>query len=167
MEEGKQKLVAGLTIGGGVAFFAGIALWFVMMGGGAAGLANRGDSTMLMYAGLPIGIAVIGLVVGFVGLFLGFRHAFSDDTKEQVVSLPNVYVMNCLILDKKGDTIFDPGMYDPEELFYYVQLEIAPGIKKEFRTVPEVFGTIGEGMRGTASVQGKWLGQFVPNRPAS
>lgn len=167
MEEGKQKLVAGLTIGGGVAFFAGIVLWFVMMGGGAAAMANRGDPTMLLYAGLPIGIGVLGLVVGFVGLFMGFRQAFSDDSKEPIVDLEGVYVMNCLILDKKGDTIFDPGMYDPEDLFYYIQVEFGNGIKKEFRTTSEVFATIGEGMRGTASVQGKWLGKFVPNRPAS
>lgn len=166
MEAGKQKLVSVLTLVGTALFIIGLIIWFMMIGGGAAGAAKRGDLTMLTYSGLPLGLCGIGAVTALAGLFIGFRTAFAKDSSAPVIESPDTYIIACSVLDKRGELVFEPQMYDPEELFYYVQVQFPDGTKKELRTLSEVFYQLGEGQRGTAQHQGKWLGKFVSNRPS-
>lgn len=166
MEAGKQKLIGVLTIAGVALFAIGLVIWFMMIGGGAAGAAKRGDLTMLTYSGIPLSLCALGALMGLVGLFIGFRTAFAKDSKAPILAVADSYIIACTILDKRGELVFEPQMFDPEELFYYVQVQFPDGQKKELRTVSEVFGQLGEGMRGTAHYQGKWLGKFVSNRPS-
>ena len=138
-----------------------------MIGGGAAAAAKRDDLSMLAYSGLPLGLCAIGSLMALCGLFVGFKTAFAKDSNAPKIDSPDAYIIACTIRDKRGEPVYEPQMYDPEELFYYVQVQFANGSKKELRTVSEVFAGIGEGQRGIVSHQGKWLGKFVSNRPSS
>lgn len=51
---------------------------------------------------------------------------------------------------------------------YYVRMDFGPQVgSTELECVEPVFYQCGEGMRGTAEVQGKWLGAFHPDTGAS
>ena len=52
-----------------------------------------------------------------------------------------------------------------DNLRYFVRLWFPNGTQNEYRCGPDVFGQCGEGMWGSATVQGDWLGGFVPKAP--
>ncbi len=149
MIEGKLvDKFSGLFIAGGVMFVAGCFL-----------------------AGLSIvigGLLTLGIILFFAGLgtlvfavLRGLHHTMGPDSGKPEIVLNDVYIMAMLRVDSKGDMIFDPEAFDPSELKYLVQIQHADGTKIEYRTSPEVFGSMGEGMRGKAIVQGRWLAQFT------
>lgn len=167
MDASKQKRIAYLVGGGAVLFFVGLVFWFLMIGGGAAAAAKQGDPSMMLLSGLPLGITVIGLFMAFAGLVIGWKSAFSDDSKRPLTDVENIYIIAAFILDRKGDKVFEPEMYEPDDIRHYVQIRFPDGTAQEVQTAPELFALIGEGMKGTATIQGRWMSAFVPNRPPS
>lgn len=165
MEADKQKKIAFLVGTGGVMFVVGIFFWFLMVGGGSAAAAKQGDVSMLLLAGLPLGISILGLFVAFAGLMVGWKAAFADDSGKEPRDLEGAYIIAAFILDRKGDKVFDVDMHDPDDVRYYLQIRLTDGSAREVETAPGLFASIGEGMTGTATVQGRWLSGFVPNRP--
>jgi hypothetical protein len=64
----------------------------------------------------------------------------------------------------------DESMWeDGDEHKFYVKFFMPDGSFKEFMGPKEVFDSCGEGMKGEATVDGKWLGKFEPwvGRPDS
>jgi len=122
---------------------------------------------MLTYSWVPVGICSVGAILALSGLYSGFKTARAWDSDEPVIDSKNATIVSCTMMDKRGELVAEPQLYDPERLLYYVQVQFADGSEHELRTVSEIFAGIVEGQRGVVSYQGKWLGKFVPNRPSS
>lgn len=160
MESDKQKTIGCLTIGGGAMFVFGLVAFFMMVSGGAAAAAKQGNPSMLLLSGLPLGLCLLGAIACGYGLYIGYKAAFSNDAEAPVVESRNAYVIACFVLDNHGEKVYDPDMFDDDEIKHYVQVELADGTKKEFRTAESVYNGIGEGQRGTVTYQGNWLSRF-------
>jgi hypothetical protein len=155
----------GAMIGGGCLMSViGVTAFF--FGGGISllrALAGQSDGA----EGVIIGVicmlmAVGGLVLVIVGLFVGIREGSGDNRDKPEQRVPQTYIIGKLVLDLKGEQVYDPDMYEPEELQLLVQVRMPGKRKEEFKTHPLVFNSIGEGMTGTVVFQGRWLSQFIP-----
>jgi hypothetical protein len=165
MDSSKQRLVRMLTIVGGSLTLLGVMAYFMMLAGGAAAMAKRGDPNMFAFAGLPLVVSLIGCAMAAAGLWIGFRHTFKNDSASPVQAVEGAYIIACVATNKTGDPVFDRDMYDRSELQYYVQVRLPDDSRSEYKTSADVFESLGEGLTGTAIIQGKWLGQFQTNRP--
>lgn len=94
-------------------------------------------------------------IVTGIGAGLGSDHKKPEERHERV------YIMSKLLLTKKGETVLDIDLHDPDTLQYLIQIHFENGRKSEFRTSPAVFDAIREGQRGTLLIQGKWINQFI------
>lgn len=110
--------------------------------------------------GLLIPVFGIGLVGA--GVYIGLKETHGDNSTKPVERTENAYIMNVLVINSKGEQVFDPEMYDSNELKYIVQIAYPHGRKEEYETSPYLLSGIGEGMRGVATVQGNWLSKFEP-----
>jgi len=153
-----QKRISNLLIYGfGAIVVGGLGFVFTAMGGGlftsqAAAVATAGVFFLVALAG---GAMLVGAMV------VGGKQAFGNDADKAIETANDVYIISLLILNKDQSPIYDPDMFDEDELRCYVQVEFADGRKREFETSLAVMGTIGDGMRGNITYQGKWLSQFV------
>lgn len=138
----QQKLVILLIVSGACVFLCG-----------GFGYATTLSNTNFV-------IVLVGLALAGGGIYYGFKTAGGDNASKPVETADHVYIMNILIINKRGDHVFDPEMYDPEELKHIVQIAMPGGRREEFETHPDVLATMGEGMRGRITYQGKWLNRF-------
>lgn len=153
-----QSRITGFVIGGIAAIIVGIlGFMFTAMGGGLFGSQAAAMATAGFF--ILCGLGGAGLLVA--AAVIGGREAFGSNEGKPVQSAENVYIISTLIPNESHDPIYDPDMYDEEDLRCYVQIEFASGRKQEFETNLAVLSTIGEGMRGTITYQGKWLSSFV------
>lgn len=152
-------------MGGGASFAIGLTLWFMFLGAGAAAGAKQGDFTLYLLAGLPLILVIGGVIAAGLGLGIGWRYALSDDTTDQIREFPGCYIIALLILDHKSEKVFDVDLHSPDDVFWYAQVRQSDGNCRELRLDPNLYATLGEGMQGTASIQGKWLVAFAPTRP--
>lgn len=141
----RQKLVMRLIVGGVLCFPASVFLFFFW------GLPGRIAGVLL----IPAGIALVG-----IGLAMGWGTAFGDPRKKPVQNVSGVYVISKVIVDDRAQHVFEPSVYDPEDLKFLIQIRFANGKSTEFETSPEVYDEVGEGMNGDIVHQGKWLSQF-------
>lgn len=135
---------------------------------------------MLLFQGTPsgatvsvvrisqFGFFVIGigmLLMAYAGIRLLILSRFSSDAEKPIRTIEYGYVIAKVCETEDRLTVYDPDMFDPLELNYYVQVAYEGG-REEFQTGRAVFDSIGEGMNGNFTVQGKWLNsfQFVPRR---
>lgn len=134
-------------------------------GGLGAGLffGSQGSALMVLGFFILLGLAGVGMLVA--ALIIGSKEAFGNDNAKPVETQPDVYIMSTMIMTKQHDPVYDPDMFDDNDLRCYVQVEFPSGQKREFETHRVVLAAIGEGMRGTITYQGKWLSKFVMNRP--
>ncbi len=165
MDTQKQKRIAVLVTTGAIMFFGGIVFWFILVGGGASNLIGQGNPLILMLAGLPIGITILGLLVAGYGLYLGWQAAFSDDTKDILRTSEGCYIIAALVLNSESQPVYDIDMYDESEIHRFIQIRFADGSAREYEVGLELFSRLGEGMRGVATTQGKKLHDFVPTMP--
>lgn len=122
--------------------------------------------TVPMYAltlnrGLMV-MCILGLVIAGIGLYIGLRDTHGDVSKLPVTVVDGAKIMNVLIVDKKGDHVFDPEMFDPDDLKYIVQVLMPNGRREEFETARQLLDYMGEGMTGRIAHQGRWLSKFEP-----
>lgn len=139
-----------LFIGGGLGVVAGGFFTTIGLISGALGLIILG--TFIFLGGT--GTLIYALATG-----LSFSMGANDKKPEE--RHEGAYIMNKLVVTRKGEPVYDADMHDPEEIQYLVQVEFANGRKTELKTSPEVFGSIGEGQKGMLLVQGRWINQFV------
>lgn len=158
----KQRIIVNLTIWGFVAIIAAV-IGFMMFGG--IGSLFLGIRTGAMLAGFCILVGLIGAGMLVAAMVYALRQSAGSHADRPVERHENAYIISCQILNDRHEPIFDPDMYDEDEYKCFVQVELANGRKVEYETTRAVMGTIGEGMRGTITVQGNWLGQFEMTRP--
>jgi len=146
---------------------------------------DKGLATIMMVGLWMMGIAVLLIVASVVNLYFfivaiplfliglivtGYAvlKGLHTEKKASRSGTPH-QIPDCLIIAKFatngiGEMIFndyDILMDDPKVKFY-VQMQAQTGSKMELTTNSTVWQTCGEGMRGTAMVQGDWLGAFAP-----
>ena len=174
-EARRQSFVAwGLGIGVALVLFCGIGTYAAAAGsvfratytGDAVSGAIRdmgpANAALAAFGGVILGLLLIAgtLVYGVVldraetkGAALGIEHA-------------RVIARYALTADGVLHTDAESIEY-AENPRYYVRLALPGRGSVEFRTAPETFWNCGEGMTGTAEIQGKWLGRFLPYRMPS
>jgi hypothetical protein len=109
--------------------------------------------------GSLIFLGSIGTII--YGLTKGLSMGIGANDKQPEESHDGAYIMNKLVVDRRGETVYDPDMHNPEDLKYLLQVQFETGRKSEFETSPLVFHGIGEGQKGTIVVQGRWVSQFT------
>ncbi|MES1147488.1 MAG: hypothetical protein ABUL49_01930 [bacterium] len=172
MEDESQSRIAQF-IGFGVALIVASLVGFFLayIGGVARAVQSSGkDTNLFFFCALAVFGFVLGVGLVITGLVLGGKEAFGNNAKKPMQRGGPVYIVACLVMDRKNEPVFDAEMYDVEDLRFYVQVKFADGTAKEFETAYEVMGTIGEGMWGYIVYQGKWLNSFErilvdPQRP--
>lgn len=153
--ERPQKIIVSLVVAGFV-LTIGAAVAFVVF----TVLSTSGDFPEQLAVQIPV-VLFLGGIVAFAGaVFAGWKNVGFKDSSQPIAIEPNSYIVACFILDKKGDSVFDPEMFEPDEIEYMVQIEFRTGDKHEFKTSPEVFGTLGEGLVGKLHFQGRTLLKF-------
>ena len=158
-----QKKVAAFIGFGLLAVIVGTFLFIGAIGLGSASYLNTGGKGGAMgYAmgGFFFLVALGGLFSIGWGIAIGLQEAFGDDRKKPIENASGVLIIAKLVLDSKNDTVYDPDMYDEDEIQRLVQVQFANGRKEEFKASLTVFDTIGEGMKGKIIYQGKWLSSF-------
>jgi hypothetical protein len=155
-----------LTGGSLLAIVFGIG--FILFGGtfgiGAA-FATRGENVGgFVMVGLGLLLILAGMAGGIWALIMGLKEGMGNDSTKPVEVAKGVSIISKLVLDKAHSPVFEPEHYDPDEIDYLVQVKFANGSKEEFKTSPECFATIGEGLNGEITYQGKWLSRFVMER---
>lgn len=107
---------------------------------------------------------VVGLVLLGISLGSGIRAERGGDRASEVTTYPDVKIVARFGTNYIGETLFseeDLDLEDPETKLY-VRLTTANQHRLELKTRPEVWFAAGEGMRGTALIQGDWLVGFRP-----
>ena len=142
----KQKTVVWMIIGGVACLPTSIFLFFF------GGLLGFVAGPLLLLAGL--------VLIG-VGIATGWGSAFGDPRKRPVQQASGVYVIAKVIVDDQAQHVFEPSVYNPDELKFLIQIRFPNGKSVEFETSPDVYDEVGEGMMGDILHQGKWLSQFT------
>lgn len=117
---------------------------------------------MAAFGGVILGLVLIGgtLVYGVL--------VDRNETKGTVVGVEYARVVARYGLTPDGVLHTDPDAIEyAEKIKFYVRLALPGQGSIEFRTSPETFWNCGEGMTGTAEIQGKWLGRFFPYQMSS
>jgi len=128
-------------------------------------IAGSGSRSIVLVAmaGLFFLVSFAGLVVLVVTLSAGLRST-SRSTKAAPLRLDAARIQARYAINSLGETIFDESYLDFEDpkTKLYVRIS-APGMNgSEFKCQAPVWTRCGEGMEGTAVIQGDWLGQFFP-----
>ena len=107
-------------------------------------------------------LILLGIAILCTGIIVGLKESHMDSSKQSISVENNAYIMNVLIVDRRGEPVFDIDLHDPNEPKYLVQIELQNRKKIELETSPHLLNGIGEGMRGRITYQGKWLSKFEP-----
>ncbi len=127
--------------------------WLTILAGSALGLFLSGFCVLL-------GIGGFGTIV--YSLVSGMSSALQDDSKKPVERHQGVYVISKVVTMADGEPVFDLEEFDEDELRFYVQIELANGRKTELTVPMMLWNQIGEGMKGTLTLQGKSMTSWVP-----
>ena len=152
-------IIAGFAcvIIGGILFFMGFAGGAMQLGS-ITGVRSQTSS-----------MAVFGLVLGLVGLLLlGFAVFTGLFASKMMNSGPrrldqNARVVARYALGKNGDMAMSDYEWDEPGMRFFVRLSTSGGGNAEYECVRAVYEQCGEGMRGEAMFQGRWLGGFRPH----
>ena len=147
--EGKEKLIGYMLVGGGVCIAFGLFVTFLGLFLGA----------ILLAMGIFTVFVGICLLVG--GLAVGFSHNRSQASGGPAVQ-QEARIMAKYAINDIGEMIFSNFDYDAEDAKFYVRIQFLGGRRDELECARPVFDQCGEGMRGLVTVQGAWLAQFVP-----
>lgn len=140
-----------LIIGGGIGFVA------MLLGSaiiGIGGLAAAG----LFGVCLLVGIFMVGGTV-----FSGLMENKKLGTATTVTTIQDCTVQARFAINELGEMLFSD--FDPEFVKLYVRLKPPTGRVLELKTAMPTWESAPEGVKGTATVQGDWLGKFEMVRP--
>lgn len=152
-----------LMIGGGIVTVGvGVVLLFVAFNGGTAAHVIGGPARSLDLM-IPISCFVIlaGIISVVVGIFSGLGRVHKQGSAQERQMMPGAQIICRFALDYQRQMVFDTGLM-LDDFQRYVQIQFADGRKGEFKTNVEVWENCPDGMKGTAIIQGDWLGAFTP-----
>jgi hypothetical protein len=111
---------------------------------------------------LAIGMLGLGILLFLVSTGYGWlQHARRNQgTEEQA---PSALVVAKYAYNKDFTLLTQPWEFDYDDARFYVRMRVDAENVLEFETSRPVFDQCGEGMRGSATFQGKWLSRFVPH----
>lgn len=120
---------------------------------------SLGDAALV-----PIFIVLFVAGLGMTGfaVFSGLRYSKRayGGPKE---TIDNAFIVARYGVDRNGYVLTqDYQIEGCDRPRYYVRMQLPNAIPSEFECEPAVFYQCGEGMTGQATVQGKWLGSFIP-----
>ena len=169
-EARRQSFVAwGLGIGVAMVLFCGVGTYMAAAGSVFRATATRdplsgairdmgpANAALAAFGGVILGLVLIGgtLVYGVM--------VDRNETKGVAVGIEHARVIARYALTADGVLHTDAeSIQYAEKPRYYVRLALPGQGSIEFKTSPETFWNCGEGMTGTAEIQGKWLGRFLP-----
>lgn len=148
-----------------------------------AGLYCLGIGVLVLFGGLWIlllfrtplasalvGLGTLGIVAGLLllgyGIVTGLRVERKAASSSTAVQIPNSRIVARFAINSIGETLFsemDIDFDDPRTKLF-IRIEPTQGPQIELTTNEAVWSQCGEGMTGTAVVQGDWLGSFVVTR---
>jgi hypothetical protein len=123
---------------------------------------TRGQDTSMMLLAV-VGPILMGLgALVFVGSIAYGFATIRKTRKGPVLNCPDVVVVARFAVNEAGEMVFQDFDPDDPDTKLYVHLRMPDGRNQEYRCPWQVFECCGEGMRGTAVIQGDWLGGFAP-----
>ncbi len=158
----------------GIALFGGIGLvvlglfllGFMLFSGAYWSLPSQGKgiSAIIGYIFIPLLVMLTGMILAGGALYRMWAIPRQQAADSTVSEFQDAFIVSKFAIDEYGLMNF-PADPDPETDFkFHVQIQFPDGRRAELRTAPEVYFSIGEGMKGAAKVQGNWLGSFIPNQ---
>jgi hypothetical protein len=146
-------------LGAGVVMIIGSAIGFFFFGW-ATILAGSVFGLVLSALCVLIGLGGLGTVI--YALVLGMGTVMQDDSKKPMETHRGAYVISKVVTTTEGEPVFDVDDYDEDDLRFYVQLQLATGKKLELHSPMRLWSQIGEGMKGTMTLQGRSMTSWVP-----
>lgn len=147
-----------------------IGAWTAVGGVGAMafgfffGILTR-SAALIALVGLGGLAFVVGLGMVGYSIVTGLKTERSDPTTAHVSQWPDAVVQARFATNMIGETVFsdmDIDFEDPKTKLY-VRVATSNGQRAELKARQEVWLQAGEGMRGTAMIQGDWLVGFAPS----
>jgi hypothetical protein len=161
-DEKLGKLIVLGMVMSGIAIPYTMIMYVFAMGGMILG---GGGPIVVMAALGPIAF-IVGLGMIAYALFSGFQTN-KRATTASARTIASTRVVARFALNPIGEMIFSEVPTDDPDWKLYVRLQVPDGHSEELRCAGPVFDVCGEGLYGTAVVQGDWLGGFSPTpRPA-
>jgi len=158
----KEGLVGCALVGGLICAGIGLFISLPLYLGGATALLRRGDPGIWVMRGIGPGLFLLGLLLFLGALIYGIREGKKTTGKGALLD-PGARVIARYAIDRQGEMITEEWLFDElDGLKFYVKLELSGGLIKEFQCHRQVYGYCGEGMRGSATFNGNWLGGFAP-----
>ncbi|MBS1700414.1 MAG: hypothetical protein JST12_02030 [Armatimonadetes bacterium] len=169
-EKMRHLAVGGGLIGGVVLFLCGgVITWMLAISSVFTATATRNPNTgavtdMGEGVHIPWGVLVmaLGLIIAVMSVIYGLVNARSPG-KGTRMTFANMTVIARFATDGTGVLYIEQSQIefldDPK---YYVRLSGATEGSMEYQCVEEVFWMCGEGLKGEADIQGRWLGAFRP-----
>lgn len=163
-ERRKESLVGCLLFGGAAATVIGLVVTWLLYLGAAGALIRRNDPNLWAIRGIGPGLVAMGLLMVIVALIYGIREGRRTTSgRRDVRSDPRARIVARFAVDKTGEMILDEWLYDEREgVRFFVKIQHGDGRVKEYECRREVLNMCGEGLWGTATFDGRWLGGFAP-----
>lgn len=162
-EKNKESMVGCALFGGLVVAALGLVLTLMLYMGGSLAYMRRGDANLLAIRGLGPGMVLGGLLLSGGALLYGIKEGRRVTSGKGAVVDPNAKVVARFAYGRDGLMVVDEWLFDEMDgLKFYVKLELSDGAVREFQCLRPVHAQCGEGMRGAATFDGRWLGGFMP-----
>lgn len=149
-----------------------LTLMFFMAGVFRAARTSGGDAGDVVLIWIGIATLLIGFLLTVGGFLVGYfsgkkEYAPTGDMR----SAPGVQVLVRYAYNKRGEMANDEYMWqEGDDIKFYVKLRFPNGTIQEFQSTNEVYNMCGEGMKGDALIDGRWLCGFtviIPQPPTS
>jgi len=148
-EETKERTFANALLYGAIC--AGLGLVVLMLG-----MITQVTGLMILGPLMVLG----GIVSVGMGLGKGMaEHNRRFEGPEQLYS--DVKILSRSAFDNLSRMVFLDYELEDEGVRFYVNIELSAGNKIEFECAKETWYSCGEGSRGDARTQGKWLTQYI------
>lgn len=108
---------------------------------------------------------LLGLVVSAISLATGLSIEKRAKASGTVMEIPDAQIVGRYAISEIGEMLFsDLDIdFDNPKTKLYIRIHPPGAASLELRTNAPVWQSCGEGMRGTALLQGDWLGGFTPS----
>jgi hypothetical protein len=115
--------------------------------------------------GIGMGLGVLGLAITLFAILFGLKKESSSYSKTPV-RVPNCKITARFFINRNGEELFNESylLEDEAPPKYYIRLQTQEGKSWELKCHAETWRFCGEGMKGTATIQGDWLGRFEPEQ---